>query len=125
MPEQVAALREPLFTAYKALARYQFERTREREMAMRQAIARATPMLRPFLGLLPPHKRRFVRALEKASQNNSVLNAPDLVLLFDQTIYELHIRLSPRESGEAAPSEPWSDALLALLDERREFTGPT
>jgi hypothetical protein len=47
-----------------------------------------------------------------------------LLLLFDETVFLLHVRLSPRERGEAPPLEPWGDALLALLDERRTYSGP-
>ena len=124
MPDQVEALREPLFAAYTALARYQFDRTDEAERRMRDSISRVVPMLRPFLPLLPRHKRRYLVALEAASEDESLLSASELLLLFDQAVYELHVRLSPRERGQAATPEPWTEALLTLLDERRNFAGP-
>jgi hypothetical protein len=124
MPEQVEALRGPLFAAYKAVARYQMERTPESESKMRVAIGVTVPMLRPFQKLLPRHKRRYLVALEAGSKDRGLVPARDLALLFDEAIYEMHIRLSPRERGAARPVEPWSDALLALLDERSAYAGP-
>ena len=123
MPDHVEALREPLHAAYKRIVRYQFERTGEAEDAMRRAIGEAVPLLRPFRKLLPRHKLNYLRALEEASSDSAVLSASDLLLLFDETIFCLHIRLSPRERGEAPPLEPWGGALLALLDQRRSYNG--
>jgi hypothetical protein len=119
MPEHVQALREPLFAAYRRIVTYQFERTDEAEMAMRRAIGEAVPMLRPFRKLLPRFKQNYLRALDEAARDPSVLPPSDLLLLFDETVFLMHVRLSPRERGEAPPLEPWGKALLALLDERR------
>lgn len=123
MPEQVEALRAPLFAAYRSIVRYQFERTDETEAGMRRAIAAAVPLLRPFRKLLPRHKQNYLRALEEASADDGVLPASDLLLLFDETVFRMHVRLSPRERGEAPPLEPWGEALLALLGERRNYAG--
>ena len=123
MPEYVEALRQPLFAAYRQLVRYQFERTDEAETAMRRSIGEVVPLLRPFRKLLPRYKRNYLRALEEAARQPNLLPASDFLLLFDETIFLLHIRLSPRERGEAPPLEPWGEALLALLDERRSYDG--
>ena len=123
-PEQVDELRRPLFAAYKALAMYQFERTDEAERRMRVAIGAVVPYLRPFKRLVPRYKQRYLKALEEASGDPSLLPASDLLLLFDETVFQMHVRLSPRERGEAPPPlEPWGRALLELLDERREWSG--
>jgi hypothetical protein len=124
MPEHVEALREPLFAAYRRIARYQFERTDESEMAMRRTIGVVVPLLRPFRKLLPRYKQTYLRVLEDAAADAALLPASDLLMLFDETVFLLHIRLSPRERGEAPTLEPWGAALLALLDERRTFAGP-
>jgi len=124
MPAQVEALREPLFAAYKAVARYQFERTPESEAAMRAAVGRGIPLLRPFRKLLPRFKQRYLRALDEAASDAILLPASDFLLLFDETVFQMHVRLSPRERGSApAPLEPWGQALLALLDDRSEWRG--
>ena len=121
MPEQVEALRTPLFAAYQRVLDYQFERTDEADSRMRRAIAEVVPYLRPFRKLLPRHKRNYLRALEEATADPSILSPHDLLLLFDEAVFLLHVRLSPRERGEARPLEPWGDALLDLLDERRAW----
>ena len=121
MPEQVKALRTPLFAAYQRVLDFQFERTDDAEMRMRRAIAEVAPYLRPFRKLLPRHKQNYLRALEEATADPGALPPGDLLLLFDETVFLLHVRLSPRERGEAPPLEPWGNALLALLDERRAW----
>lgn len=121
LPEQVEALRQPLFTAYRAVYQYQFERTDEAEAAMREAIGSVVPLLRPFRRLLPRHKQRYLRALDDASGGRMLLGPSDLLLLFDETIFLLHVRLSPRERGAAPPVEPWGQALRELLDGRRNW----
>jgi len=121
MPQQVEALRTPLFAAYQRVLDFQFERTTEAESQMRDAIAGVVPYLRPFRKLLPRHKQNYLRALEEATADPSALPPGDLLLLFDETVFQLHVRLSPRERGEARPLEPWGDALLDLLDERRAW----
>jgi hypothetical protein len=120
MPEQVKALRA-LLAAYQRVLDYQFQRTDEAEARMRTAISGVMPYLRPFRRLLPRHKQNYLRALEEASADPGVLSPEDLLLLFDETVFLLHVRLSPRERGEAPPLEPWGDALLDLLDERRAW----
>ena len=124
MPEQVEALRAPLFAAYQRVLDYQFERTNSAETRMRKAISEVVPYLRPFRKLLPRHKQNYLRALEEATADPSTLPPGDLLLLFDETVFMLHVRLSPRERGEAPPLEPWGDALLNLLDERRAWQRP-
>ena len=121
MPEQVEALRTPLFAAYQRVLDFQFERTDEAETRMRAAIAEVVPYLRPFRKLLPRHKQNYLGALEEATADPGALPPGDLLLLFDETVFLLHVRLSPRERGEARPLEPWGDALLDLLDERRAW----
>ena len=123
MPERVEALRGPLFAAYKAVARFQMERDDASERLMRTAIGSTVPLLRPFRKLLPRYKQRYLAALESASTQAGLLPPSDLLLLFDETVFQMHVRLSPRERGAATPLEPWGEALLALLDERREWRG--
>jgi hypothetical protein len=77
---------------------------------MRQAVSAAVPLLRPFRKLLPRYKQTYPRALQDASADPALLTASDLLLLFDETVFLLHVRLSPRERGEAPPLEPWRRA---------------
>jgi hypothetical protein len=122
MAQHVEALREPLFAAYSRVAEYQFQRTPEAEAEMRRAVGDVVPLLRPFRKLLPRHKQAYLRALEETSSEPDLLPPGDFLLLFDETVYQLHVRLSPRERGLAPkPLEPWGDALVALLDERQAW----
>lgn len=86
---------------------------------MRKAIDATRETLELFANLMPYAKSKYIFALRRLDEM-----APfDLIMCFDQAIFEMHVweTLSSLgiKRGEWSKSNPWSKELRALLDERQ------
>lgn len=116
MAQEVAELKPVLDAVYAAILRFQRARTPANEESMRTAMAPAIERLMYFKPLLPAYKQRDFTLLEERWHD---LSAHDLIMLFDHCISLMHVRLERKRSALEA-QQPWSAAMMWLLDSYRE-----
>ncbi|WP_028551525.1 hypothetical protein [Paenibacillus sp. UNC451MF] len=88
-------LKPLLSTAYQNIHDYQLNQTIENEMEMRAAIAEAAIILYGFIPFIPTSKGKYIQALKRHQEMTSF----DLIICFDQAIYELHLWTILKELG--------------------------
>jgi phosphohistidine swiveling domain-containing protein len=114
-------LKPLLRAAYQSIYDFQLHRTSENEAKMRKAIVETTVILNVFIDYIPPSKGKYILALQRQAD----MLAFDLVICFDQAIYELHLWMMLQELGikrgkwSKHNKLPWSKELRRLLDERQ------
>jgi len=118
--DEMTALKPLLHAAYRSIHAYQMQRNSDKERCMRGAIAETAAILRSFIGHIPPSKGKYIAALQWQEE----MTSSDLIMCFDQAVYELHLWTMLQELGIkkgrwARGRQPWSRELRALLDERR------
>jgi phosphohistidine swiveling domain-containing protein len=105
--------------AYQSIYNYQLDRTTENESQMREAINATREVLEFFANHLPYSKAKYILALRRMDE----MTPFDLIICFDQAIFEMHIWVTLSElgikRGQWAKNNPWSKELRALLDERQ------
>lgn len=117
--EQLQKFKPILRKAYQSIYNYQLDRSPENEMEMRNAIDATKEILEFFANQMPSSKGKYVFALRRSDEM-----APfDLIMCFDQAIFEMHVWETLSElgikRGQWAKENPWSKELRALLNERQ------
>ncbi|MGE5673032.1 MAG: PEP-utilizing enzyme [Mycobacterium leprae] len=112
MAEEAERLKPLLDLAYNAIERYQRDRNDENEARLREAMAPAVAQLMLFRPYMPTYKQDDFNALERHWRE---LTPHDLIMLFDHCVNIMHLRMD----RNLMRKEPWSAALLAILDERQ------
>ncbi|WP_199615250.1 PEP-utilizing enzyme [Paenibacillus alkalitolerans] len=117
--EQLEKFKPILRKAYQSIYNYQLDRSPDNELQMRKAIDATREILEFFANHMPYAKGKYIFALRRLEEI-----APfDLIMCFDQAIFEMHVweTLSDLgvKGGEWSKSNPWSKELRALLDERQ------
>lgn len=118
--EQLQSFKPLLRKAYQCIYRYQLDRTSDNELDMRKAIHATRETLEFFANYLPYSKSKYIFALKRLDEM-----APfDLIMCFDQAIFEMHVWETLSElgikRGQWAKENPWSKELRDLLNERQE-----
>jgi len=118
--EQLEQFKPLLRKAYQGIYNYQLERSPDHELQMRKAIHATTEILEFFANYLPYSKSKYIFALKRLDEM-----APfDLIMCFDQAIFEMHVWETLSElgikRGQWAKENPWSKELRDLLNERQE-----
>lgn len=116
MAKEVEDLKPVLAEVYTAILRYQRHRTPENEDILRESMEPAIERLMPFRPLLPAYKQRDFSLLEDTWRE---LPAGDLIMFFDHCVSIMHVRLE-RKRSSWEHQQPWSAAMLALLDSYRD-----
>jgi len=119
--DELAQLKPLLREAYQTLHDYQLHRTIENENKMREAITASAAILNVFIPHIPGSKSKYIQALKRQQEMSSF----DLIVCFDQAIYELHLWTLLKELGIkrgewSRNQQPWSKELRILLDERQQ-----
>ncbi|MFD1676728.1 PEP-utilizing enzyme [Alicyclobacillus fodiniaquatilis] len=117
--EQLHKFKPLLQEAYQSIYKYQLKRTTENELQMRTAIDATREPLAFFANHMPYSKARYIYALSRLDE----MKPFDLIMCFDQAIFEMHVWETLSElgikRGQWAKNNPWSKELRALLDERQ------
>ncbi|MFF2483771.1 PEP-utilizing enzyme [Paenibacillus sp. NPDC058071] len=96
------------------------DRSTENELQMRHAIHETRETLDFFANYLPYSKAKYIFALRRADE----MTPFDLIMCFDQAIFEMHLWEALSElgikGGQVSKENPWSKELRALLNERQE-----
>lgn len=119
MSAEVEALKPLLDDAYAAILRFQPDRSIANEYRLREAMGLTIERLQQFKPLLPRYKQRDFDALHNEWQT---LPPGDLIMLFDHCISIMHVRLERRRDRNEV-DQPWSRAMLRLLDSYRDAPG--
>jgi phosphohistidine swiveling domain-containing protein len=115
-------LRPLLRDAYQSIYDYQLHRTTENETKMRAAITATITILNLFVEYIPAYKGKYIQVLKRQEEMATF----DLIICFDQAIYELHFwvmlkNLGVKRGGYARDQQqPWSKELRQLLNERQQ-----
>jgi phosphohistidine swiveling domain-containing protein len=119
---ELAELKPLLRNAYQSIHVYQLHRNTENEIKMREAITDTATILNLFIPHIPGSKGRYIQALKRQQEMSSF----DLIVCFDQAIYELHLwtmlkELSIKRGVWSHGQQPWSKELRILLNERQQI----
>lgn len=109
-----------LRNAYQSIYTYQMDRTSDNESLMREAINSTRETLEFFAKYLPYSKAKYISALKRLDEMAPL----DLIMCFDQAIFEMHVWDTLSElgikRGQWAKENTWSKELRDLLNERQE-----
>ncbi|MFC3773190.1 hypothetical protein [Paenibacillus sp. GCM10012303] len=120
--DELAQLKPLLREAYQTVHEYQLQRIPANEIKMREAIAAAAVILNIFIPHILSSKGKYIEALGRQQE----MSPFDLIVCFDQAIYELHLWTLLQELGIkrgewSRSQQPWSKELRTLLDERQQI----
>jgi phosphohistidine swiveling domain-containing protein len=123
MAEEAATLKPLLDRTYHGILRYQEDRTAANEQRLRQAMEPTVAQLMIFKPYMPTYKQEYFTLLEAEWQ---VLAPGDLIMLFDHCVNIMHLRMERALTADER-QQPWSQALLDLMNERRALppAGPS
>jgi hypothetical protein len=118
---ELAQLKPLLRNAYQSIHDYQLHRTIDNENKMREAITDAATILNIFIPHIPASKGKYIYGLTRQRE----MSAFDLIVCFDQAVYELHLwtilkELGIKRGAWSRGRQPWSKELRNLLDERQQ-----
>jgi phosphohistidine swiveling domain-containing protein len=119
---ELSLLKPMLRNAYQSIHDYQLQRNTENEIKMREAITDTETILNIFIPHIPGSKGRYIQALKRQQE----MSPFDLIVCFDQAVYELHLWTILKELGIkrgiwSHGQQPWSKELRILLDERQQI----
>ncbi|ADZ84112.1 PEP-utilizing enzyme [Cellulosilyticum lentocellum] len=114
-------IKEKLDQAYTSIAFFQNNRALEDAKAkMTQHILEVTILLDQFKPYIPEYKQRYFDIVMNHKQLG--LSTRDLIMSFDQMVFELHTRLEKNLSNHQE-LQAWSPLMREILDVRRQITG--
>jgi phosphohistidine swiveling domain-containing protein len=117
--EQLEHFKPMLRQAYQSIYNYQMNRSLENEIQLRTHIQATRVMLELFANHMPSSKSKYIFALRRAEE----MVPFDLIMCFDQAIFEMHVWETLSElgikRGHWSKNNRWSKELRTLLDERQ------